>query len=133
MKISSALVRKRREQRAWSQEQLAEVAGLSARTVQRIENGGGASPETRMALAAALDVTPAELCDRHDDAAAPVPRPAERRDGALRRGLRRYQVLIVGAAIVLLLLFGMAYQVGKDLARQQNRAECVDAGRTDCR
>lgn len=56
MKIHSALVRQLREQRAWSQEHLAEVAGLSLRTVQRVEGDGSASAETRMALAAALDI-----------------------------------------------------------------------------
>lgn len=51
-----ARIRALREQRAWSQEQLAEVAGISVRTIQRAETSGNASAETRMALAAALDV-----------------------------------------------------------------------------
>lgn len=45
-----------RLERAWSQEQLAEISGLSARTVQRLEQGGKASLDTQKALAAALDV-----------------------------------------------------------------------------
>jgi transcriptional regulator with XRE-family HTH domain len=50
------LVRKLREQKAWSQEQLAEVAGVSKRTVQRIEKGAcEISPETAKDLARALD------------------------------------------------------------------------------
>ena len=53
MKIGPDIVRTLRERRAWSQEQLAEIAGLSVRTVQRVETGGGASLETRMALSAA--------------------------------------------------------------------------------
>lgn len=61
MKIDSQKVRQLRETRGWSQEQLAEVAGLSARTVQRIEAEGNASPESRMALAAALGVDAAVL------------------------------------------------------------------------
>ncbi len=45
-------VREYRLARAWSQEQLAEMAGLSTRTVQRIENGEQPSLETLSALAA---------------------------------------------------------------------------------
>lgn len=70
MKIQSALVRQLRVQRAWSQEHLAEVAALSLRTVQRVEADGGASAETRMALAAAFGIDVAAL---NTPAAAPVP------------------------------------------------------------
>ena len=54
MRIDADRLRQLREQRAWSQEQLAEIAGLSTRTVQRVERGERALHETRMALAAAL-------------------------------------------------------------------------------
>lgn len=47
--------------RAWSQEQLAELAGLSVRTVQRIENGERPGLETLSALAAVFEVSVAEL------------------------------------------------------------------------
>ncbi|MEL7468193.1 MAG: helix-turn-helix domain-containing protein [Pseudomonadota bacterium] len=50
------LVRKLRLDRAWSQETLAEISGLSVRTIQRAERGERASLETRNALAAALEV-----------------------------------------------------------------------------
>ncbi len=45
------LVRKLRLQRGWSQEQLAEITGLSVRTVQRAERGFPQSLETRKAFA----------------------------------------------------------------------------------
>ena len=57
MKIDSAKVRIERDKRAWSQEQLADVAGIGVRTVQRIETSGNASPETVKALAVALNLT----------------------------------------------------------------------------
>ena len=47
--------------RHWSQEELALAAGVSVRTVQRLENGARPSLETRRALAAALDVEPQVL------------------------------------------------------------------------
>lgn len=67
MKIDSALVRKLREQRAWSQEHLATVAGVSLRTIQRVEAEGGASLDTRMALASAFNVPAALLVPAEDD------------------------------------------------------------------
>ena len=43
-----------REMRQWSQEQLAEIARVSTRTVQRVEEGQPSSVDTRRALAAAF-------------------------------------------------------------------------------
>jgi len=50
----SALVKAFREVRLWSQEQLAEISGLSTRTVQRVEEGKTSSLDTRRALAGAF-------------------------------------------------------------------------------
>ena len=40
MQVNSEKIRRWREERCWSQEHLAEVSGISLRTVQRLENGG---------------------------------------------------------------------------------------------
>ena len=50
------ILKKLRENRKWSQEQLAKMAGLSVRTIQRIEGGNSASLETLKALASVLEV-----------------------------------------------------------------------------
>ncbi|WP_428992097.1 helix-turn-helix domain-containing protein [Pseudoxanthomonas suwonensis] len=63
MKLSPSSVRRLREARNWSQEQLANAAGLSLRTIQRVETDGTASRETRVCLAAALDVEATSLAD----------------------------------------------------------------------
>lgn len=55
------LVQKLRLQRGWSQEQLAEVSGLSVRTVQRLERGQPGSLETLNALAAVFEIDVARL------------------------------------------------------------------------
>ncbi|MEO0466148.1 MAG: helix-turn-helix domain-containing protein [Pseudomonadota bacterium] len=52
----SAKIRRWREERGWSQEHLAELAGLGVRTIQRIENGDPASQDSVTALAAAFNV-----------------------------------------------------------------------------
>jgi transcriptional regulator with XRE-family HTH domain len=49
-------IRQFRDLRHWSQEQLAEISGLSVRTVQRVEQGDSASFDTRRALARAFDL-----------------------------------------------------------------------------
>ncbi len=64
-------IQKLRLQRGWSQEQLAEVRGLSARTVQRIEKGQVASLETLKALAAAFEVDLAQIQEPDMTPAAP--------------------------------------------------------------
>jgi transcriptional regulator with XRE-family HTH domain len=43
-----------RELRKWSQEQLADISGLTARTIQRVEKGEPSSTDTRRALARAF-------------------------------------------------------------------------------
>ncbi|HEM7573748.1 TPA: helix-turn-helix domain-containing protein [Serratia marcescens] len=54
-------IRPLRLEKGWSQEQLATIAGLSTRIVQRIENGEQASLETLTAIAAALGVQVSNL------------------------------------------------------------------------
>jgi transcriptional regulator with XRE-family HTH domain len=55
------LVQKLRLQRGWSQEQLAELSGLSVRTIQRIERGQPASTETLKSLGAAFQIDFSDL------------------------------------------------------------------------
>jgi transcriptional regulator with XRE-family HTH domain len=73
MKIDSVRVRKIRQERAWSQEHLATVAGVSLRTIQRVEADGSGSLETNMALASALGVPTIELSFEE-----PAPEPKAR-------------------------------------------------------
>lgn len=49
-------IQKLRLQHGWSQEQLAELSGLSTRTIQRIEGGQTPSPETMKALGAVFGI-----------------------------------------------------------------------------
>ena len=61
MKINAALILEQRLKRAWSQEELAIAAGLSIRTVQRVEKEAMASLQTRKALAATLEIDNRDL------------------------------------------------------------------------
>jgi transcriptional regulator with XRE-family HTH domain len=51
MELNKHKLKDQRDSRAWSQTQLAEVSGLSLRTIQRIEKTGVASQESAKSLA----------------------------------------------------------------------------------
>lgn len=89
MRIDPKKIRLLRETRGWSQEHLAEVAGLSARTVQRIETEGNASAESRMALAVAFDIDAAEL------APMPTTAPPTETTRRHRNGWSRHALVFV--------------------------------------
>lgn len=55
------LIKKMREERAWPQSQLADVADINLRTVQRVEKDGTASLETLMAIANAFEIDVKQL------------------------------------------------------------------------
>lgn len=62
-------IQKYRLQRGWSQEQLAELSGLSARTIQRLERGQTPSLDSLNALAAVFDVDLSRLQEPEMDTA----------------------------------------------------------------
>ncbi len=55
-KADTAKIKRWREERHWSQEHLADMAGVGLRTLQRIENGQQASADSLKALASAFQV-----------------------------------------------------------------------------
>lgn len=55
MKVNSTQILVLRRQKLWSQQHLAEVSGLSLRTIQRVENQSKGSRETITALASVFD------------------------------------------------------------------------------
>jgi transcriptional regulator with XRE-family HTH domain len=63
MSVSKKIVKLMREERGWSQEQLAAISGISERTVQRVEKDGKCSLESKMALSSAFEVSPIDLED----------------------------------------------------------------------
>ena len=61
MKINAALVIEQRMRRAWTQDQLAQAAGLSHRTIQRVEREASGALETKKALAATFEIDVSDL------------------------------------------------------------------------
>lgn len=91
-------VRKLRKSRAWSQDHLAGAANLSLRTIQRVENGHGASPETLQALASAFAIDVKTLVE-----AGKEPSPA---------GFRVSKLQAMAAGIVFLGLIWLLWTYG---------------------
>ena len=52
--VSTQILKQLRAQHGWTQEQLATISGVSSRTIQRIEQTGDCSLESKMAIAAAF-------------------------------------------------------------------------------
>jgi transcriptional regulator with XRE-family HTH domain len=61
MKINLDRLKSERNKRAWTQNHLAEVCGLSLRTIQRIEKTGSASNESIQALASVFSISIEDL------------------------------------------------------------------------
>lgn len=59
--IDTDLIKKLRNERTWSQEQLSSISGLSLRTIQRIENEGRCSQESKKALAVTFEINACDL------------------------------------------------------------------------
>ena len=118
MKIDGQRIRQLREARGWSQEHLASLCGLSARTVQRLEAEGNASLESRMAVAAALEVAAVDLLGTSNSIANAAPiteaiTPAER----MKIGLWITSLALI--AIIFQLVAG--FSLGKQAAERDNR------------
>jgi transcriptional regulator with XRE-family HTH domain len=103
----AAKIKRWREERHWSQEHLADLAGIGLRTVQRIEKGEPASRETMTALAAAFNVDVMALAVDPETEAEKIMR---RKDAKLLAGMR-LGFLISFASYV----FGMILFIGISL------------------
>jgi len=55
-----------RKSKAWSQSHLADIAGVSLRTIQRIEKSGVASQESVMSICAAYDLQTSDIIKDED-------------------------------------------------------------------
>ncbi len=61
MEVNARLIKEQRNSRAWTQQHLADVCGVSLRTVQRIERYGTCSVDTLMSLSAVFEMDKQQL------------------------------------------------------------------------
>lgn len=94
MKLNMDLIKAERERRAWSQNHLADAAGISLRTIQRVESVGTASKETTLAIASALSTSVEQLLA--------VPAAVKNKRSGFRYGwpLATATVLLIGSVFV---------------------------------
>jgi transcriptional regulator with XRE-family HTH domain len=65
-KVNAQKIKEMREQRGWSQNQLADMSNISLRTIQRMEKDGSSSMESVKSLAAVFEVDFKELLQEED-------------------------------------------------------------------
>jgi transcriptional regulator with XRE-family HTH domain len=94
-------IKKMRLERHWSQEQLAEMSGLSKRTIQRIENGENAGLESLKSLAAVFE-TNIEDSNKKEEV------DQIRKEETYIQKLKGFYKLLGGALINLILFFFIA-------------------------
>ncbi len=103
-------IRRWREERHWSQEHLAELAGIGLRTLQRIETGQQASDETLKALASAFQVDVMALSVDPDHEAARIVRARHARvTSTIRLSL---WIHLAGYAVGMIVFTGISLGVG---------------------
>ena len=113
--INKELVKSLRIRQAWSQEQLAEVSGLSLRTIQRIEKDGKCSLESIRSLCSVLDLNPADLVQ--DDGAIDSDTIQSKGDTVTRHFWSTKFAFVFLAAAVLIIVF-LNHQVTSPLVKQ---------------
>ena len=101
------LIQKLRLQRGWSQEQLAEVSGLSVRTVQRLERGQPGSLESMRALASVFEIDLNRLKEPAMDPLQSDIRPDEALALSHVRKVKGFYVHLTQYLIVIPILAGM--------------------------
>ena len=66
MEVNAVLLKEHRINKGWTQQQVAELCGLSLRTIQRVERYGQASNETVSSLAAVFEIPRTEIMHIED-------------------------------------------------------------------
>jgi transcriptional regulator with XRE-family HTH domain len=111
MRVNRDLVRELRLKRSWSQEKLAEEAGVSPRTIQRVEADGVASLQTRRALAQALGVQASTLrvaADARQSSAATTPSTVYLRSTSGFRIWSTSRIVVLGLLWTAMALMGVS-------------------------
>lgn len=112
-------LKKVRVEHNWSQDQLAEITGISTRTIQRIENGSPPSLETMKALAAGFNLSIDELREKLA-ANQPETEAANTHDNGFSAPLKDWKGFIIHTLILMgvmtwLLALGQYFDFDKEI------------------
>lgn len=83
-----------RQVRGWSQEQLADISGLSVRTIQRVEQGAASGLDTRRAMAKAFDFEDIDVLNK------PITIPTEEDAKAMKEKFERENVTLEAIPLI---------------------------------
>ncbi len=103
-------VKRERLERAWSQTQLATIAGVNPRTIQRLEKDGAAALDTLMGVAQAFDIEVKELSPMSGKRISKEPSQAQKKVHFLSR-------LVTGKNLSEVVLGADQFQVEHDEAQ----------------
>lgn len=101
------IVRKLRLENGWSQEQLAEISGLSVRTIQRVERGQKPSLETLKSLAAVFETNVTNLTMEATMSNQSKISTEEERAMIYVRDIKGFYSHLVIYGVVIIALFGL--------------------------
>lgn len=104
--------------RGWSRARLLEKTGIQDDELEQVEARGTAPAALAVALANALDVSPAMF-----DGDSPQARLGRR---------KAWYWVAIGLGIVLAVSLAFGYRAGSDAAQRDNHRDCVAAGGVDC-
>ncbi len=121
----SLIIRKLRLQRGWTQDQLAAFAGLSVRSIQRIERGTRPSLESLKSLAAVFEVELSTLTPG-DSPMIPDTLATEEELEAIQyvKGIREFYMHLF-LYLVFLAVFGLAFGVRLGLDNLKAQFVCL--------
>lgn len=108
------IVRKLRLQKGWSQEQLAEMSGLSVRTIQRIERGKKAGLESLKSLAAVFEIDLSQLYEDKPMNLQENMTWEEQRALEYVRDVKGFYSHLMSYAVTIVLLFAINYFVSPE-------------------
>jgi transcriptional regulator with XRE-family HTH domain len=103
------IVRKLRLEKGWSQEQLAEISGLSVRTIQRMERGQKPSLETLKSLAAVFEIDISDLTKEAGMANQAQITKQEERAIVYVRDIKGFYTHLIIYVVVVVSLFGLNF------------------------
>lgn len=126
----AGVVKAFREMRQWSQEQLAEIARVSARTVQRVEEGQPSSLDTRRALAGAFGLEDIDALNKPYAIPTKEQQEAEKARFEKERVTLKAEKLDTGKQLGRLVELGSGLQI-VDAVEMSPKAEKVFAQLTD--
>lgn len=98
------IIRKLRLQKGWSQDQLAQLSGLSIRTIQRIERGQKAGLESLKSLAAVFEV---QLIDLNQETAMATERERSENENKVIESVRDIKAFYSHVISYLLVIGGL--------------------------